>query len=475
MAEKDGGAADHDPLPDTAEGVALSGLLSVDAESMARAWGEFASHMNTRPDLGWRLQMQYQAELARIWLSEGEDDGATDPRFANAAWRDDPMFSRLRQSYFAWTRTLDAWLEESGLTGIDRQRAAFLLETAKETFAPVNSPFTPETIERAIETRGDSLLRGLSNFMQDQVHNHGYPAIADRAAFTVGKDVAPTAGAVVYRDALFELIQYTPRTRKVQRRPLLYVFSQVNRFYLGDLTEDRSLFRQLLDGGIQVFAVSWRNPTASQAGWSLATYAEGVIRAIAVCRSIAGVKQVDLMGLCAGGLTAAAAAGLLRARRKRWIGSLSLFVSILDNQPGDSGFTLFVTDDTVAAQKRRVRAQGMMLERDVLEMFAMLRLDESVFSFVRSNYFRGEAPLSHPLLFWSMDYTRVPAEMQCDFIDLAHGNALARGSIDWPASRSGSIAWTVPCTSWRAPRITSLPGTPATGARTCSAARSSSC
>ena len=216
-------------------------------------------------------------------------------------------------------------------------------------------------------------------------------------------------------------------TTKVHKRPVLYVFSQVNRFYLGDLTADRSLFRQLLEAGIQVFAISWKNPLPEHAHWSLEHYAAGVIRAIKVMRSITRVKRIDLMGLCAGGLTAVVAAGVLAARGDDWIKSLSLFVSILDNQPGDSDFTLFVTDETVAAQKARVRAQGMMRERDILEMFALLRLDESIFSFVRSNYFRGEAPLAHPLLFWSMDYTRVPAEMQCDFIDLAHGNGLARG------------------------------------------------
>jgi len=418
-----------DHTAEAAEGVALSGLLGANPQAILGNWQDFAAQIGREPALLMRQQLEYQTELARIWLGQQPDEAPDDARFTDPAWRSDPVFSRLRQAYFAWVRSLDAWLAASRLEGIERQRAAFLLEIAKEIYAPVNSPWTPETIRRAIDTRGESLLRGIGNYLDDQANNHGYPAIADRSAFRVGVDVAPTAGKVIYRDDLMELIQYTPMTPRVYRRPLLYVFSQVNRFYLGDLTRERSLFRQLLTSGIQVFAISWKNPQPQNARWSLENYAAGVIRAISIMRNVCKVKRVDLMGLCAGGLTATVAAGVLAARGEHWVRSLSLFVSILDNRPGDSDFSLFVTDETVAEQKRRVRAEGLMRERDVLEMFALLRLDESVFSFVRSNYYRGEAPLAHPLLFWSMDYTRVPAEMQCDFIDLAHRNTLALGEL----------------------------------------------
>jgi polyhydroxyalkanoate synthase subunit PhaC len=433
MAAQAPGNDNQERVAERTEGVALSGLLGANPETILANWQTFAGQVAKQPELMFRLQLQYQTDLASIWLGQtdtADDRDTDDARFSDPAWREDPYFSRLRRAYFAWSRTLDKWIKEAELEGMDRQRAAFLLEIAKEVFAPVNSPYTPETIKRAIETRGESLVKGIGNFLDDQANNHGYPAVADRAAFKVGVDVAPTPGKVIYRDEMLELIQYVPTTLRVYRQPLLYVFSQVNRFYLGDLTNDRSLFQQLLAEGIQVFAISWRNPLAEHSQWSLASYTAGVIRAISVVRSICGVKRVDLMGLCAGGLTAAAAAGVLQAQGKKWIKSLSLFVSILDNQPGDSDFTLFVTDESVASQKSRVRAQGMMKERDILEMFAMLRLDESIFSFVRSNYYRGEAPLAHPLLFWSMDYTRVPAEMQCDFIDLAHRNAMALGELD---------------------------------------------
>ena len=242
--------------------------------------------------------------------------------------------------------------------------------------------------------------------------------------------MAATPGAVVFRNEVFELMQYAPTTEAVRPTPFLYIFSQVNRFYLGDLTPDRSLFRRLLDAGIPVYAMSWRNPKPDQRHWNLGTYAAATIEAIDAIREISGSERVDVMGLCAGGLVAAAAAGVLQARNEDRIRSLSLVVSILDNQPGDSDFGLFVSERSVEAQKAMVRAKGLFAEKDVFEMFAMLRIEESVMSFLRSNYLLGEDPPKHPLLFWSMDYTRVPAEMQCDFLDLSWRNDLARGELE---------------------------------------------
>ncbi len=423
MNEADSNHAEE--TADRMEGVALGSLWGADRHSMTEAWRRFFRDLGTRPVLALETQMRYQAELASIWLGDSAIELPADSRFADPAWHDNPVYKRLRQSYVAWSRALDTWLEKSGLEGIDRQRAQFLMDVAKDIYAPVNNPFTPEAIRKALETNGTSVVRGIRQFFDDLMNNHGYPAVADRSAFELGRDVATTPGRVVYRNELFELIQYLPATPEVRTTPLLYVFSQVNRYYLGDLTPERSLFRQLVDSGIQVFAMSWKNPSRKQAHWSLDTYTQGVIEALEITGGITGQGRVDLIGLCAGGLVAATAAGALRARGDDRVNSLSLFVSIIDNRPGDSGFTLFVTDESVAAQKQRVRLQGGMSERDVLEMFAMLRLDENVFSFMRRNYFRGEAPLAHPLLYWSMDYTRVPAELQCDLIDLGHRNPLA--------------------------------------------------
>ena len=241
--------------------------------------------------------------------------------------------------------------------------------------------------------------------------------------------MAATEGAVVYRTELLELIQYQPATDQVVDAPLLYVFSQVNRFYLGDLTPDRSLFKKLLDAGIPVFAVSWRNPQREHRDWNLDTYADGVIQSISVIREITGAPKVNLMGLCAGGYTATVAAGVLKARGDDWVNSLSLFVNVLDSRVEDSDFGLFVSERSVEAQKQMTRVNGLFEEKNVFEMFAMLRWEENVMGFFRSNYLLGEDPLKHPLLFWSIDYTRLPAGLHAAFLDLSLDNKLAKREL----------------------------------------------
>ncbi|TNF86864.1 MAG: hypothetical protein EP301_07895, partial [Gammaproteobacteria bacterium] len=425
---------------DSTEAAAVVPGFGVDARAFLDTWSRILEEAADQPRAFLSAQAHLAENLAEIWLrgddaredTRKDDDvvpppSEPDPRFADPAWEENGLFRRLRQSYDAWSRSMDGWLEAAGLEGLDRDRAQFVLNATKDVMAPVNTlAGNPEALRKIRETQGASLVQGAKNFFDDLQNNHGYPAVADRNAFEVGKDVAASEGAVVFRNELFELIQYKPLTETVSKVPLLYVFSQVNRFYLGDLTPDRSLFKRLLEAGVPVFAISWRNPTREHSDWNIDTYADGVIDAIRVIQQINRRKKVHLMGLCAGGLVAAAAAGVMKARGDQWVETLSLFVNVLDSRPGESEFGLFTTERSVEAQKAAVRARGIFTERNVFEMFAMLRIEENVMSFFRSNYLLGEEPLKHPLLFWSMDYTRVPAEMQCDFIDLGQKNKLAK-------------------------------------------------
>ena len=414
------------------EGMALSAAVGVDAKALTDAWAMVVGAAARQPAALFQAYAGFWRDVGNILVGRSDlTPQPGDSRFEDSAWSENPMYRRIGQSYLAWTKALDTWLEKSGLAGIERERARFVLDAAKDVLAPMNTfAGNPEALAKAMETRGSSLTNGMRNFLDDVRHNHGYPAVADRQAFELGRDVAATPGAVVFRNDVFELMQYAPTTDAVRPTPFLYIFSQVNRFYLGDLTPDRSLFRRLLDEGIPVYAMSWRNPQPEHRHWNLGTYAGSAIEAINVIREISGSEQVDVMGLCAGGLVAATAAGVLQARGQDLIRSLSLVVSILDNQPGDSDFGLFVSERSVNAQKAMVRAKGLFDEKNVFEMFAMLRIEESVMSFLRSNYLLGEPPPKHPLLFWSMDYTRVPGEMQCDFLDLAWRNDLARGELE---------------------------------------------
>ncbi len=428
MADDKNVNAATDDIAERTEGVAASNAFGVDSKAIMDAWGMVLNQATTQPRAVFEAGRKFAVAMTSIWLGSSDvDPGEADARFTDEAWSENPLFRRIGQSYLAWSNSLDDWLAASGLEGIEHDRARFVLSAAKDVLAPVNTLVgNPAALKKLRETQGASLVNGMRNVFDDIRHNHGYPAVADRGAFTVGVDVAATEGAVVFRNDLFELIQYQPKTAEVSLIPLLYVFSQVNRFYLGDLTPDRSLFQRLLDAGIPVFAISWRNPEKAHSQWNLDTYADGVIEAIRVMRKVTKQGKIHLMGLCAGGLVTAAAAGVMQARGDDWVDTLSLFVNVLDFRPGDSEFGLFVTERSVEAQKSSVRSRGLFSERDVFEMFAMLRIEENVMSFFRANYLLGEDPPKHPLLFWSMDYTRVPAEMQCTFLDLSQYNQLAK-------------------------------------------------
>ena len=409
-------------------GIALNSALGVDTQAFIDTWTEIFETSLQQPTATWNATKHLLRESADIVLGRSElTPEPTDKRFHDPAWHESALYRRVAQAYVAWTNSLDEWLINSGLEGMDRERARYVLDAAKDLLAPVNTlAGNPEALRRIRETGGRSLISGIRNFIDDLQHNHGYPACADRNAFKVGQDVAASEGAVIFRSELMELIQYQPATDEVLDAPLLYVFSQVNRFYLGDLTPDRSLFQRLLKAGIPVFAISWRNPKPEHRNWNLDSYADSIIHAISVIRDVTGADKVNLMGLCAGGLAATAAAGALNARGDDWVNSLSLFVNVLDSRPEDSDFGLFVSERSVAAQKQMTRVQGLYDEKRVFEMFAMLRWEENVMGFLRSNYLLGEEPLKHPLLFWSIDYTRLPAGLHADFLDLSLENKLAK-------------------------------------------------
>jgi len=418
-----------DSIAEHRDGIALTSALALDRRALLESLQLVVDRATAQPRAVADVAGTFLAELVKITFGESNIEPAPkDARFKDDWWRDNPLFRRMGQAYLAWGRSLDEWLARSNFDALDHERARFMLDIVKDLSAPMNTlPGNPEALRKLWETRGDSVMKGLRNYIDDVRHNHGYPAVADRDAFKIGVDVAASPGAVVFRNELLEVIQYRPNTPSVQAVPLVYVFSQVNRFYLGDLTPDRSLFQKLLDAGIQVFAVSWRNPTEKQRAWGLDTYAEGVIQALAVARQISSQPRVNLIGVCAGGLTTAVAAGVLAARGDDWIASLALFINILDNRPVDSDFGLFISERSVTAQKARVRSEGVFDEKNVFEMFAWLRPEENVMTFFRSNYLLGEDPIAHPLLFWSMDYTRLPAGLYTDFLDLSYANKLAKG------------------------------------------------
>ena len=232
---------------------------------------------------GWR----YAADLASIALGAAPASPAhDDSRFRDAAWTEHPYYRRLEQAYLASCAFADETLDTLGRS---TSATRFLLNIVQSAAAPTNTFLgNPAAMKRAYETGGLSLLRGMRNFLGDAVHNGGMPSIVDRSAYAVGRDLAITPGAVVERDPVAELIQYTPGTEQVHARPVLVIPPPIGRYYFLDLRPGRSFVEYSVSRGLQTFMLSWRNPTSAQGDWTLETYVERVLSAIEAVREVAG-------------------------------------------------------------------------------------------------------------------------------------------------------------------------------------------
>ena len=228
-----------------------------------------------------------------------------------------------------------------------------------EAMAPTNSAANPAAVKRFFETGGKSLLDGLSHLAKDMVHNGGMPSQVNMGAFEVGKTLGTSEGAVVFRNDVLELIQYKPITEQVHERPLLVVPPQINKFYVFDLSPDKSLARFCLRNGQQTFIVSWRNPTKAQREWGLSTYIEALKEAVDVVTAITGSKDINMLGACSGGITCTALLGHYAALGEKKVNALTLLVSVLDTTL-DTQVALFVDEQTLEAAKRHSYQAGVL-------------------------------------------------------------------------------------------------------------------
>ncbi len=349
-----------------------------------------------------------------------------DRRFEDPAWRENPLYRRLLQVYLALASESQRWIEELALSPRDEARAKMLLGILADTLAPTNTLLNPAALKRTLETGGGNLAQGARNLIADWRRNGLLPSSVDASKFGVGENLALTPGAVVYRDATLELIQYQPQTQKVHGTPIFIVPPQINKFYVWDLAPGRSLIEYLLKQGHQVYIVSWFNPGESEAEWGLATYVLALEKAMGVTRRIAGVDQLHVMGACSGGITAAALLAYLAAKGLNWARTLTLLVAILDiDGIADSSMGLFANLETLDLARTLSRARGVLKGKDLAKVFAWLRPNELIWNYWVNNYLLGKAPPAFDVLYWNSDTTRLPARLHADFIALLESNAFA--------------------------------------------------
>ena len=257
------------------------------------------------------------------------------------------------------------------------------------------------------------------------MHNGGMPSQVDTGAFEVGKSLGVTEGAVVFRNDVLELIQYRPITEQVHERPLLVVPPQINKFYVFDLSPDKSLARFCLRSNVQTFIVSWRNPTKEQREWGLSTYIEALKEAVDVVTAITGSKDVNMLGACSGGITCTALLGHYAALGEKKVNALTLLVSVLDTTL-DTDVALFVDEQTLEAAKRHSYQAGVLEGRDMAKVFAWMRPNDLIWNYWVNNYLLGNEPPVFDILFWNNDTTRLPAAFHGDLIEMFKNNPLIR-------------------------------------------------
>jgi polyhydroxyalkanoate synthase len=367
-------------------------------------------------------------ELAGIMAGGSEvtppDD---DRRFADPAWQENPLYRRLMQSYLALAAAGHRLVDEGGLDRLDKERAHFAMSLLADALAPTNGLLTnPAAVKRAFDTGGASLLRGARHLAGDLRDNGGMPSTVDKRAFAVGRNVATSPGAVVYRDEVLELIQYRPSTATVYERPVVIIPPQINKFYVLDIAPGRSFTEHAVASGIPYFTISWRNPTAAQRDWGLDVYVQACLDAIDVAAEICGSDAVNVMGLCAGGVTMSMLLGYLAAAGDDRVASATFAVAMLDfKSPSLVG--MLASDAMVAMALRRSRDRGVLDGAEMARVFAWIRANDLVWNYWVNNYLLGNEPPSFDILFWNADTTRLPAALHADFLDLYMRNPLPEG------------------------------------------------
>jgi polyhydroxyalkanoate synthase len=373
------------------------------------------------------------AELTRIARRRSDVAPAKgDRRFTDPAWTSNPALRMVQQGYLASAQALDqivaAMGEGPGGEGRSprAEQAQFAANIVTSAAAPTNFLMSnPAALKRAFETGGLSLARGARNFVHDVRHNGGMPSMTEPGVFEVGRDLAVTPGAVVARDDVAEVLQYTPATDEVFGRPVLVVPPPIGRFYFLDLRPGRSFVEYATSRGQQTFMLSWRNPTAEQGQWNLDTYAAAVSSAIDAVRDITGSPDVNLIGFCAGGIIATTLLNQLAAAGDDRVHSISYAVTLLDfGLPAP--ITAFSGRGLIALAGRRSRRKGIITSREMGSAFTWLRPDDLVFNYLVNNYLMGDKPPAFDILAWNADGTNLPGALHGQFLDIFRDNLLTR-------------------------------------------------
>jgi polyhydroxyalkanoate synthase len=356
-----------------------------------------------------------------------------DKRFADPEWSSNQFFDFLKQAYLLGSRWAEHLVHDAkDLDPHTRQKADFYIRQIANALSPSNFVLTnPELLRETLMSNADNLVRGMQALQRD-IDEQGHIAIrqTDPHMFEVGRNLAITPGKVIYQNELMQLIQYAPATEKVLSIPLLIVPPWINKFYVLDLTPEKSFIKWCVDQGLTVFVISWVNPDARLANKGFDDYMQqGPLAALDVIARVTGVNEAHTVGYCVGGTLLAITLAYMAAKRDRRIVSATFFAAQVDfTHAGD--LKVFVDEDQLKALEARMAERGYLEGRAMANAFNLLRSNDLIWPYVINNYLKGKAPFPFDLLYWNADATRMPAANHSFYLRNCYlENKLAKGEM----------------------------------------------
>ena len=422
------------------------GLLGPGQDLYANAMSAYLRDAISDPAKLLEQQVSYWGQSLQLWMDAqkslverggtgSDDEGPKDARFKNELWEAHPYFKLVKDQYLLNAEAMSRAVNDmDGLDTREKRRIKFFSQQIIDMMSPANFLGTnPEALSKAIETEGDSLVRGLENLVRDIEKNDGelLVTLSDPDAFKVGENLASTEGSVVFRNHLFELIQYAPRTEVVYKVPLVIVPPWINKFYILDLKPENSFIKWAVEQGFTVFVVSWVNPGPELRDAGMEAYAaDGCMAAIGAIKNLTGEKQVNAIGYCIGGTLLAAVLAYMQKVGDKSVRSATFFTTLTDFT--DMGeLSVFVTDDFVDNIEKEVEEKGMLRSIFMSRAFSFMRARDLVYGPAIRSYMMGERPPAFDLLYWNGDSTNLPARMAIEYLrGLCQSNSFAKGEFE---------------------------------------------
>jgi polyhydroxyalkanoate synthase len=387
------------------------------AMQFANSWNTIMTRAMENPEDWFKSVSGFYHDQFRAWMNMFNpsaepvvENSPGDRRFASDEWNESPLHNYLKQSYLLSSRWLTGMVSESTLDEPSKAKCDFYTRQFIDAMSPSNFAFTnPEVLKETMETKGQNLVKGLENLMQDI--DKGRISMTDENAFELGKNLATTPGSVVFENNMIQLIQFKPMTETVNERPILIVPPCINKYYILDLSEHNSYVRYCLEQGNNVFIISWRNPDETLGDKTWDDYLEeGTFPAIDVVKKITKAKKINGVSWCIGGTLLATTMAVLAKKRKKPFASVTFFTTLLDfSDPGELG--VFIDESQVKQHEHKLAEGGVMPGKQLATTFSMLRANDLIWNYVVNNYMKGKTPPPFDILYWNGDSTNMTSAM----------------------------------------------------------------